>query len=168
MNKKAWSSRRTWNSVNGIAFSVILDWLQHWWIGLYTMPIFWTLQGIVLGWQTHYQDKNEYSDEGWQACVFFFAFFCTFILQNTIPMLKESSVQSRELLEQVISLNEQHLHTLLREYIRNYYNTDRTHQGIVGKTPIPSPVYLPTPAESTRLEATPVLNGLYHAYKKVA
>ncbi|WP_252501986.1 integrase core domain-containing protein [Sporosarcina sp. Marseille-Q4943] len=73
----------------------------------------------------------------------------------------------RELLEQVIPLNEQHLHTLLREYIRNYYNTDRTHQGIDGKTPIPSPVYLPTPAESTRLEARPVLNGLYHAYKKV-
>ncbi|WP_431312308.1 integrase core domain-containing protein [Sporosarcina oncorhynchi] len=33
----------------------------------------------------------------------------------------------RKLLDQVIPMNERHLHTLLREYIRNYYNTDRTH-----------------------------------------
>ncbi|BAQ09956.1 integrase catalytic subunit [Bacillus sp. OxB-1] len=57
---------------------------------------------------------------------------------------------------------------LLNEYINNYYNTDRTHQGIGGKTPIPSPDYLPTSAEEATLEATPVLNGLYHTYKKVA
>lgn len=66
------------------------------------------------------------------------------------------------------SINERHLHTVLREYIQNYYNTDRTHQGIQGKTPIPSPVYLPTSAEETKLEATPLLNGLYHTYKKEA
>lgn len=74
----------------------------------------------------------------------------------------------RELLDQVIPMNEQHLHSLLTEYIEDYYNTDRTHQGINGKTPIPSPVYLPTSVEDTKLEATPVLNGLFHTYKKVA
>jgi putative transposase len=74
----------------------------------------------------------------------------------------------RELTDQVIPLNEQHMRHLLREYINNYYNTDRTHQGIGGKTPVPSPVYLPTSAEVTKLETTPVLNGLYHTYKKVA
>lgn len=73
----------------------------------------------------------------------------------------------RELLEYVIPLNERHLHSLLREYV-SYYNNHRTHQGIKGKTPVPSPIHLPTSAEETKLEATPVLNGLYHTYKKVA
>ena len=74
----------------------------------------------------------------------------------------------RELLDQIIPLNQLHLHKLLHEYINDYYNTNRTHQGIEGKTPISSPVYIPTSAAETKLEATPVLNGLYHTYKKVA
>lgn len=74
----------------------------------------------------------------------------------------------RELLDQVIPLNEQHLHNLLTQYIRDYYNSERTHQGISGKTQIPSPFYLPTSVEDTKLDAIPVLNGLYHTYKKVA
>ncbi|WOV88051.1 integrase core domain-containing protein [Sporosarcina oncorhynchi] len=74
----------------------------------------------------------------------------------------------RELVDQVIPLNEQHLRGLLTEYIKGYYNTDRTYQGINGKTPIPSPVYLPTSVEDTVLDATPILNGLYHTYKKAA
>jgi len=57
---------------------------------------------------------------------------------------------------------------LLSEYINNYYNTDRTHQGLQGKTPIPSPEYLPTKADKMKLKATPVLNGMYHTYKRVA
>ncbi|GLB56276.1 hypothetical protein NCCP2378_20630 [Sporosarcina sp. NCCP-2378] len=73
----------------------------------------------------------------------------------------------RELLDHIIPLNERHLHFLLREYI-SYYNNDRTHQGIDGKTPITSPTYLQTSAEETKLEAMPVLNGLYHTYKKAA
>jgi len=74
----------------------------------------------------------------------------------------------RELLDHIIPLNQLHLRKLLHEYINDYYNTNRTHQGIEGKTPIASPVYLPTSAAETKLEATPVLNGLYHTYKKVA
>ena len=74
----------------------------------------------------------------------------------------------RELLDQVIPLNQKHLHKLLREYIKDYYNTDRTHQGINCETPIPSVTYIPTAVEDTKLEATPILNGLYHTYKKVA
>jgi putative transposase len=73
----------------------------------------------------------------------------------------------RELLDHIIPFNQLHLHKLLHEYINDYY-TNRTHQGIEGKTPIASPVYLPTLAAETNLEATPVLNGLYHTYKKVA
>jgi len=74
----------------------------------------------------------------------------------------------RELLSQVIPLNQSHLHQILHEYINNYYNTNRTHQGLGGKTPIPSPTYLPTTVKETKLKATPVLHGLYHTYKKVA
>ncbi len=35
----------------------------------------------------------------------------------------------QELLNHIIPFNEKHLHQLLREYIHNYYNTHRTHQG---------------------------------------
>ena len=74
----------------------------------------------------------------------------------------------RELLDYIIPLNQLHLRKLLHEYINDYYNTHRTHQGIKGKTPVASPTYLPTTIKETKLEATPVLNGLYHTYKKVA
>ncbi|XUX07633.1 transposase [Sporosarcina sp. UB5] len=72
----------------------------------------------------------------------------------------------RELLDHVILLNERHLLSLLRDYI-NYYNTERPHRGINGKTPTPSPIQFPTTAGRTKLDATPILNGLYHTYKKV-
>lgn len=74
----------------------------------------------------------------------------------------------RELLDYIIPLNQLHLRKLLHESINDYYNTNRTHQGINGKTPVASPTYLPTSAEETKLEAIPVLNGLYHTYKKIA
>lgn len=74
----------------------------------------------------------------------------------------------RELLDHIIPLNQLHLRKLLHEFINGYYNTNRTHEGIEGKTPIASLVYLPTSAAETKLEATPALIGLYHTYKKVA
>ncbi|WP_456273188.1 transposase [Bacillus sp. AK031] len=74
----------------------------------------------------------------------------------------------RELIDQVIPLNEQHTYRLLREYINHYYNTDRTHQGIHGQTPVPTPKHLPVKAADIKLKATPVLNGLYHTYKRIA
>ncbi|MGO4890251.1 transposase [Anaerobacillus sp. MEB173] len=73
-----------------------------------------------------------------------------------------------ELINQIIPLNQLHLHKILYEYIYDYYNTNRTHQGLRGNTPVPSPVYLPTTVKNTKLKANPVLNGLYHTYKKVA
>ena len=74
----------------------------------------------------------------------------------------------RELLDHVIPVNEKHLHYLLSEYIHKYYNPHRTHQGLGGHTPIPSPEYPPTTIAETKLKATPVLGGLYHTYEKVA
>jgi transposase InsO family protein len=74
----------------------------------------------------------------------------------------------RELTDHIIPINELHLQKLLLEYINDYYNTNRTHQSLGGNTPIPSPRYLPTTVKNTKLKANPVLNGLYHTYKKVA
>ncbi|MTI85703.1 MAG: transposase [Firmicutes bacterium] len=73
----------------------------------------------------------------------------------------------QELLNHIIPLNEKHLERLLQEYIHCYYNTDRTHQGIDGQTPILSPAYQPTTATETNLKSTPILNGLYHTIKKL-
>lgn len=74
----------------------------------------------------------------------------------------------QELLNHVIPFNEKHLHMLLKEYIEEYYNLARTHQGINCETPIVSDKPFKTVVEETILESTPVLNGLYHTYKKVA
>lgn len=74
----------------------------------------------------------------------------------------------QELTNHIIPINEAHLYRLLKEYINDYYNTHRTHQGINCKTPVPMPVYLPTKLEDSNLQSKPVLNGLYHTYRKVA
>jgi putative transposase len=74
----------------------------------------------------------------------------------------------QELLNHVILLNEKHLEKLLREYIEGYYNTARTHQGINCQTPILSAEPVKTVVVNTVLESQPILNGLYHRYKKVA
>ena len=74
----------------------------------------------------------------------------------------------QELLNHIIPFNEKHLEKLLAEYVHNYYNTNRTHQGINCKTPIRKPTYIPANAKDIKLKATPVLNGLYHTYTRVA
>lgn len=79
-----------------------------------------------------------------------------------------NGILRQELLNHIIPINEDHLYRLLKEYICKYYNTNRTHQGINCKTPIPLPLYEPTTIANTKLAATPILNGLYHTYKKVA
>ncbi len=74
----------------------------------------------------------------------------------------------RELLDHLIPINEIHLERLLDEYVNDYYNTHRTHQGIDCKTPIPKPEYIPVDIENFKLKSTPVLNGLYHTYERVS
>lgn len=74
----------------------------------------------------------------------------------------------QELTNHIIPINEAHLYRVLKEYINDYYNTHRTHQGIDCKTPIPLPKYKPTNIIESRLISKPVLKGLYHTYKKVA
>ena len=74
----------------------------------------------------------------------------------------------RELLDHIILFNERHLHHLLHEYVHKYYNPSRTHQGLDGQTPIPTPKHKSTTVAETRLKSKPVLGGLYHTYKKCA
>lgn len=74
----------------------------------------------------------------------------------------------RELLDYFIPVNERHLEKLLGEYVIDYYNTHRTHQGLNGQTPIKKPTYPPVDAADLKITTKPVLNGLYHTYDRVA
>jgi transposase InsO family protein len=73
----------------------------------------------------------------------------------------------QDLLNHIIPINEKHLTKLLKEYIEKYYNPERTHQGINCETPIYNEKPFETKVSDTFLEAKPILNELYHSYKKV-
>ena len=84
------------------------------------------------------------------------------VYERTIGILRQ------EFLNHIIPLHEKHLERLLREYIHGYYNPARTHQGINGQTPILSEEPVKTVVADTVLTGEPILNGLYHRYKKIA
>src|SRR5205807_6148600 len=68
----------------------------------------------------------------------------------------------RECLDHLIILDEQHLRSVLTEFVR-YYNQDRTHGTLRLQTPelTPRPTTGPIPSR-------PVLNGLHPAYDRAA
>ena len=68
----------------------------------------------------------------------------------------------RECLDHVIVLNEQHLSSVLTEFVR-YYNRDRPHRALGLQTP----ELRPQP-ETGPIRSRPVLNGLHHAYERAA
>ena len=70
----------------------------------------------------------------------------------------------RELLNHVIIFNQRHLRSLLREFIEDYYHTERPHQGLLGNTPVPMviPQDLPDP---DKLVSIPIIGGLHHKYR---
>ena len=72
----------------------------------------------------------------------------------------------RELLDHVIPLSQSHLERLLREFIEEYYQVERPHQGLGGETPVPREA--PDISGPTRLVSKPVLGGLHHTYERVA
>jgi putative transposase len=71
----------------------------------------------------------------------------------------------REVLDHVILLNEGHLERVLKEYIEEFYHTDRPHQGLGGQAPEPTP--RPT-RQPSKVRAIPVLGGLHHRYVPIA
>ncbi len=73
----------------------------------------------------------------------------------------------RELLNHVIVLSEAHLDRLLREFIEEYHQFARPHQGLGGDTPIPGE----TPPDidgPTKLVGVRIIGGLHHKYIRVA
>ncbi len=69
----------------------------------------------------------------------------------------------RECLDHVIILNEKHLHSVLDEYINDYYNVSRTHMSLGKDSPVPRPVQA-----SGKIVSKPILGGLHHVYSRVA
>ena len=73
----------------------------------------------------------------------------------------------RECLDHLLILGERHLERVLREYVC-YVNEERPHQGITQR--IPAVVLQPRPLDATgrAVQATPILGGLHHAYRRAA
>jgi transposase InsO family protein len=68
----------------------------------------------------------------------------------------------RECLDHLIVLNEQHLRSVLAEFV-DYYNAERPHHTLRLQTP--EPRLRPTTGP---IRARPVLNGLHHVYERAA
>jgi putative transposase len=72
----------------------------------------------------------------------------------------------RECLDHVIILGEEHLRSVLSEYVKGHFNTARPHQGIGQR--IPSGKRTITSDATGKTTAFPVLNGLHHDYRRAA
>jgi transposase InsO family protein len=71
----------------------------------------------------------------------------------------------RECLDHVLILGEDHLRSVLREYVE-HFNASRPHQGIEQRVPVPTDV--PSDADGGKVVAIPVLGGLHHDYRRAA
>jgi transposase InsO family protein len=78
------------------------------------------------------------------------------IIERFIGMLR------RECLDHLIILDEQHLRSVLTEFVR-YYNLERPHRTLRLDTPLPVLHSVEGPVRSR-----PVLGGLHHVYERVA
>jgi transposase InsO family protein len=67
-----------------------------------------------------------------------------------------------ECLDLILILNATHLHRVLREYIDDYYNVARPHQGLVQKIPVPPPGQ----PKSGPVRRRPILGGLINDYSR--
>jgi hypothetical protein len=70
----------------------------------------------------------------------------------------------RECLDNIITLNENHLRKVMREFI-DYYHTARTHQSLEDNSPIPREV---EPPETGKIKSIAFLGGLHHWYYRQA
>ncbi len=69
----------------------------------------------------------------------------------------------RECLDHMIILNEKHLHSVLDEYINDYYNLSRTHMSLEKDSPVHRPIQT-----NGKIVSKPILGGLHHVYSRVA
>jgi len=72
----------------------------------------------------------------------------------------------RDLLDQMIVLNERHLKRLMSAYL-HYYHEDRTHLGLAKDTPAGRPTEI-RPAREGKIQSLPRLGGLHHRYAVAA
>jgi transposase InsO family protein len=72
----------------------------------------------------------------------------------------------RDLLDNVIVLNERHLKRLMNEFVR-YYHEDRTHLGLEKQTPNDRPGEV-NPASDRKIISMARLGGLHHRYDLAA
>ena len=63
----------------------------------------------------------------------------------------------------MIILNEKHLHSVLEEYINDYYNVSRTHMSLEKDSPVHSPAQT-----DGKIVCKSILGGLHHVYSRVA
>ena len=140
--------------------------------------LFWTIQQIREATAFNNQPKFLIHDND---PVFVSERFKTFLSNSNIKDVKTSvqapnmnaicertiGILRRELLGFIVPLNERHLNRLLCEYVE-YYNHDRTHQGINCETPALKDISPETTMKDTKLISTPILNGLHYRYKKAA
>ncbi|MBV9543208.1 MAG: transposase [Chloroflexi bacterium] len=68
----------------------------------------------------------------------------------------------RECLDHLIILDEQHLRSVLVEFVR-YYNLERPHRTLRLETPVPV-----LRSVEGAVQSRPVLGGLHHVYERVA
>jgi putative transposase len=69
-----------------------------------------------------------------------------------------------ECLDQILILNTAHLHRVLHEYVNNYYNVSRPHQGIEQRTSIP----LTKPNSTGAVQRQKVLGGIINDYYRTS
>ena len=69
----------------------------------------------------------------------------------------------RECLDHMIILNEKHLHSVLKEYINEYYNVSRTHMSLGKDSPEHRPIQ-----KDGKIVSKRILGGLHHVYSRVA
>ena len=69
-----------------------------------------------------------------------------------------------ECLNHVLILNEQHLRSVLAEYVA-YHHADRPHRSLALEPPLPA---VPRPATLGAVRSRAVLGGLHHVYHYAA
>ncbi len=69
----------------------------------------------------------------------------------------------RECLDHMIILNKRHLHSVLDEFINDYYNVSRTHMSLEKDSPEHRPIQ-----KDGKIVSKPILGGLHHVYSRVA
>ena len=68
----------------------------------------------------------------------------------------------RECLDHLIILDQQHLRSVLAEFVA-YYNRERPHRTLCLETPVPV-----LPSAEGPVQSRPVLGGLHHVYERAA